>query len=278
MRSEARTYPEFDSGFGVLGFAGRVVETKFVGDQQEQVGGGERGTIKAWTAASRRRFLFRMAALDFNRLLKLWGGRFVFMTLTYRDDPGPERFHRDRDVFLKRLHRQVGARRWSWKVEFQARGVPHLHVLAWVPFTDQGGLSQLRLWSWNAWDQVVGQSARIGVRARVDVGWCGARDVARYIAFDQTRYSKAYQFKVPESWHVVGRWWAISGLPAEWSFANITARELVVVQRLLRRYRRSQSRYRPKFGRGKGLKRLWAIGQDSMTLIDALDRALPMLC
>lgn len=261
---------------GVLSFAGRVVDCKPVLAPRKAVGGGERGAIRCWSAASRRRLLYLMASLDFRHLARTWGGRFVFMTLTYLEDPGPAEVARQRNVFLMRLGRRQGVRRWVWKLEFQRRGVPHMHVLLWVPKDDAGDLADLRKWTWDAWDDVSGGYVKDGKRGmhRVDVDWCRAKDVARYLAFDLTKSSKGYQFRVPQSWSGTGRWWGVSGLAPEWLHAPLGIHETISVRRLLRRYRKANSRAKARFGRCRGLSRVWVIGEDSGTLMAAVENWL----
>lgn len=256
---------------GTLSFAGRVVDVRFEAADQRQQGGGVRDIISCWSAASRRRFLYRLGSIDLGGLTESWGGRFVFVTLTWREDPGPAVVGRQRRALKERWRRRFGEVRWTWKLEFQMRGVPHFHVLAWVPFDDDRSLATLRRWVWSAWEGVSGD------RHRVDVGWCQAKDVARYIAFDLTKSTKAYQFRVPATWRSTGRWWGVDGLPVYWSSIPVSVPELVVVRRMLRRYRRANSRRRPRFGRCDGLSRVWVLGQETGSLIGAVDRLLATL-
>ncbi|MQB01777.1 MAG: hypothetical protein GEU78_16100 [Actinobacteria bacterium] len=262
---------------GVLSFAGRVVDCKPVLVDQKAIGGGVRSDIKCWSAASRRRLLFYMASLDFKRVASRWGGRFAFVTLTWRDDPGPDEVRRQRNHFLQRLGDRLGARRWVWKLEFQRRGAPHLHLLVWTPFVSDVELSDFRRWTWDAWDDVSGgYVSESGVRGlhRTDVDWCRAKDVARYIAFDLTKSSKGYQFTVPETWSHTGRWWGTSGLVAEWLHVPLAVSEVISVRRMLRRYRQANSTGKARFGRCKGLSRIWVIGREAGTLVEAIDRYL----
>lgn len=267
---------------GVLSFAGRVVDCRPVLTDLKAVGGGIRADIKCWSAGSRRRLLYRMASLDFRRLSRTWGGRFAFVTLTWRDDPGPVEVARQRNHFLQRLGDRLGARRWVWKLEFQRRGAPHLHLLVWVPSESDEALADLRRWTWDAWDDVTGGHLLWAGRTfpvpvgrglnRVGVDWCRAKDVARYIAFDLTKSKKGYQFKVPESWVQTGRWWGSSGLDAEWLHVPLDVQDTISIRRMLRRYRQANSRGKARFGRCKGLSRIWVIGNDSGTLIESIDR------
>ena len=79
---------------GVLRTAGRVVQLKGPPSNAPR-SGGCRGRVRQWSSASRRRLLKTAAAIDWDLLADTWGGGWLFVTLTYRDDPGPARCKRD---------------------------------------------------------------------------------------------------------------------------------------------------------------------------------------
>ncbi len=250
----------------VVGCSGRIVAAvpRRSEANQKRRWVTKRGLIRGWSRDSRRRLMFGVGCIDFRRVREKFGGAFVSVTVTYRDDPGPELFRRHRLKLLDRLRYELGERRLVWKVEFQRRGVVHLHLLVWVPFDDAEGLRSFRLWLWSAWEGITGE------RLRVDARWTTAQDLARYISADWTMDRKAYQYRVPATWSHVGRWWGIVDLPAEWTTVAVDQETFVFARRTLRRYRQSKSRYKVRCGRSQGLTTIWALGDD----YGSLERAL----
>lgn len=94
--------------------------------QAAQVGGGARGRVTGFSAASRRRLMQLMCMWNLGEV------HLSFVTLTY---PGAYTsdwtiWKRDLDVFLRWLKRNVSeAVGCVWRVEFQKRGAPHFHIL-----------------------------------------------------------------------------------------------------------------------------------------------------
>lgn len=94
--------------------------------------GGRRGTIKSFSAASRRRFL--------EAIMKWRDVPTHFLTLTYPDTPHAP-VKRDLAVFKKRLARALPSVSGFWRAEWKVRqsgamrGVfmPHLHLMLHVP-------------------------------------------------------------------------------------------------------------------------------------------------
>jgi hypothetical protein len=216
----------------VLGFSGRVcVAVPMRSEVRPRGGGGIRGEVRDWSAGSRRRLLFGLGCLDFERE-RGRKGRWVSLTLTYGHDPGSERFRRDRSAFLRALHHRYGRTKNVWKVEFHQHwrgGVPHLHMMLLVPRASEGELRALRRWLWPTWARVSGGDHR------VDARWASARVMASYVAADYTMSGrKAAQQRVPEGWGHVGRWWAINGMGARWVTRPVTYREFRVAKALIR--------------------------------------------
>ena len=102
-------------------------------------GGGRRSVIKKWSAKSRARLVRRIAELDYSPMFG-GGRRPVMVTLTL-----PADFRAstpDGKAFKAQIHKLVARweRRWAesvmgvWKLEFQRRGAPHLHIFTVIPF------------------------------------------------------------------------------------------------------------------------------------------------
>jgi hypothetical protein len=213
-----------------MGWSGRVcVAVPPHRESGKQVGGGVRGEVREWSPASRRRLLFGLGCLDFERA-RGKGGRWVSLTLTYGKDPGSERFRRDRRAFVEWLRRRYGNTKHVWKVEFHQHwrgGVPHLHMMLLLPNGTEGRLRSLRRELWPAWERIAGGSYR------VDARWTTARVLATYVATDYTM-SKAVQHRVPDGWGKVGRWWGIVGLAPAWTTRSLGWQEYRIAKALIR--------------------------------------------
>ena len=95
------------------------------GTKRPQVGGGKRGSISAFTGASRRRFLWKLAGLR--------NGAFhgsLFITLTYPvGEFSPRQQKRHLDLFLRRLRYMFPDSAGVWKLEYTERDEAHFHIL-----------------------------------------------------------------------------------------------------------------------------------------------------
>ncbi|MGO4747150.1 hypothetical protein AB4212_00640, partial [Streptomyces sp. 2MCAF27] len=92
--------------------------------------------VQEWSAKSRARMTRILAELDYAPLLRL-GLRLPMTTLTYPGDwlavaPTGKSVKKHMDLFYKRFERAWGfAFVGVWKLEFQRRGAPHVHL--WGP-------------------------------------------------------------------------------------------------------------------------------------------------
>jgi hypothetical protein len=103
-------------------------------------------TVTSWSAKSRSRMTRILAELDYAPLLKM-GLKLPMSTLTYPGDwllvaPTGAAVKRHMVVFYKRFSRAWGFE-WVgiWKLEFQRRGAPHIHL--WGP-QPEGRAGELR--------------------------------------------------------------------------------------------------------------------------------------
>ncbi|MFJ2568632.1 hypothetical protein ACIO02_37950 [Streptomyces sp. NPDC087568] len=102
--------------------------------------------VQEWSAKSRARMTRVLAELDYAPLLRL-GLRLPMTTLTYPGDwlavaPTGKAVKKHMDLFYKRFARAWGFE-WPgvWKLEFQRRGAPHIHL--WGP-QPEGPAGELR--------------------------------------------------------------------------------------------------------------------------------------
>lgn len=105
-------------------------------------GGGARGVVSDFTAASRRRMLRKLARLAPKRV--------VFVTLTYPARfPDPMVAKQHLRAFFERIRRRFPDASGIWRLELQERGAPHFHILfcelPFIPFTE------LRRW----WTEII---------------------------------------------------------------------------------------------------------------------------
>ena len=175
---------------------------------ESRPGGGRRGLVTTFSAASRRRMLRALHSVNRFAL----ACRPILVTLTY---PGvwlqkPADVSRNRRAICARLKR-LGRVSVFWRIEYQRRGAPHLHLLVF-------GVSDpeiLRETVPEAWFVIVGtknQKHRArGCDVRATNGWRGV-----------TAYLSKYLAKPPDDdadpVDHQGRWWGIESrdhLPVE---------------------------------------------------------------
>jgi hypothetical protein len=105
--------------------------------------------VTEWSRKSRSRMTRRLAELDYGPLLRM-GLRLPMTTLTYPGKwevvaPTGKAVKRHLDQFRKRFERAWGfAFVGIWKLEFQARGAPHIHLWGPQPEGAAGDLRQLQ--------------------------------------------------------------------------------------------------------------------------------------
>lgn len=133
-------------------YGGRMTFTK--------PGGGPRSTISAWSQESRRRMSYVLKTLDYSPLF-VNDGIPALVTLTMPRNweqitPTPKDFKRLLNILRMRYahawgHASVGV----WKLEFQKRGAPHLHILMTPPTHRRPGTGET-FSSWLAvnWAQI----------------------------------------------------------------------------------------------------------------------------
>lgn len=92
--------------------------------------GGKRGRIETFSSASRRRLMTLMASIDRTAFKR----KPLFITLTYPGAwPDDSRVYKaDLARFLKRFARAYPGIPIIWRLEYQERGAPHFHLMAFV--------------------------------------------------------------------------------------------------------------------------------------------------
>lgn len=227
--------------------------------------GGSGGVITEWSRKSRSAMCRTFAELDYSPMME--SGRVPAMvTLTYPGDweavaPDGATVKRHMVLWRKRFQREYGeTARYIWKLEFQRRGAPHIHI--WMaPPTSPGrsgwGFAQ---WLSETWAHIVDhpdaeQKARhrlagTAVDVRNGLKACDPKRLAIYF----TKHSspnlhgdKEYQHIVPELWRQPGRgpgrFWGVYGLKKAITVVEVAQDAYITARRIVRRWSRSQAVY-----------------------------------
>ena len=192
------------------------------------------GVITEWSRKSRSAMCRTFAELDYSPLVE--SGRVPAMvTLTYPGDweivaPDGASVKRHMVLWRKRFQREYGEpARYIWKLEFQRRGAPHIHLWMAPPMSPGRSGRGFAQWLSETWAQVVDhpdpeQKARhrlagTAIDVRNGLRACDPKRLAIYF----TKHSspnlngdKEYQHIVPELWQQPGagpgRFWGVYGL------------------------------------------------------------------
>lgn len=229
----------------------------------EQPGTG--GVITEWSRKSRSSMCRTFAELDYRPLVE--SGRVPAMvTLTYPGDweavaPDGASVKRHMVLWRKRFQREFGEpARYIWKLEFQRRGAPHIHLWMAPPISPGQSGRGFAQWLSETWAQVVDhpdaeQKARhrlagTAIDVRNGLRACDPKRLAIYF----TKHSspnlhgdKEYQHIVPEPWQQPGRgpgrFWGVYGLQKATAVVEVAQEAYIAARRIVRRWSRSQAVY-----------------------------------
>lgn len=222
-------------------------------------------SITEWSRKSRAAMCRTFAELDYTPLVE--SGRVPAMvTLTYPGDwevvaPDGASVKRHMVLWRKRFQREYGeAARYIWKLEFQRRGAPHIHLWMAPPMSPGRSGRGFAQWLSDVWAQVVDhpdpeQEARhrlagTAIDVRNGLKSCDPKRLAIYF----TKHSspnldgdKEYQHIVPELWRRPGRgpgrFWGVYGLKKATAVVEVTQDAYLTARRIVRRWSRSQAVY-----------------------------------
>jgi hypothetical protein len=186
-----------------------------------------------------------------------WG---LCFTMTVKDCPTDHlAFHRVRRAFVERL-RRMGLLRLHWVIEWQRRGVPHLHGIAYFAKDFGGAVPQLLTGDVNYNDLLVthwleaasefspGRRGQHVASVRDVVGWL------KYLAKHASRGLGHYQRNpenIPKAWRgKTGRMWGRIG---EWPIREpirleIDGKGSHTLRRWVRSWRKADARAEPHPG------------------------------
>lgn len=170
-----------------------------------------RGKSLGWSVTATRNNIKFLRSVNIDNLSDLG---YAF-TLTLRDCPASaEDFHKLRRSFLERM-RRLGFIRHHWVMEWQRRGVPHLHGVIYFPSCNVPSLGYANLIVMH-WCDLTRDAynttpfAQHVVPVASSVGWL------KYLAKHSARGANHYQRdseNMPHEWSSPGRVWGYGG---EW--------------------------------------------------------------
>jgi hypothetical protein len=229
----------------------------------------KRGCIRGWSpqAASRLRRWFY--AVDGSAL----EGRGLALTLTVRDlPPTAADWTRTRKAFVERL-RRAGALRFQWLTEWQRRGVPHLHGIAYFPEASSNFHELVA----DHWLDVAGEwgaerPAQVGKPVWGLPGWLQYQ--AKHSARGVRHYQRA---TVPEAWQTgTGRLWGTSGdWPVREELVTVPMVSFWRFRRHLVRWMVAEARSRGDFRRVSWLRRMLADPDRARSTVRAVGEFCP---
>ncbi|WP_231978468.1 hypothetical protein, partial [Mycobacterium sp. E3298] len=221
--------------------------------------------ITEWSRKSRAAMCRSFAEVDYTPLVES-GGVPAMVTLTYPGEwqsvaPNGASVKRHMMLWRKRFQREWGeSARYIWKLEFQRRGAPHIHLWMAPPHTVGRSGRTFRDWLSQEWADIVGhpdpeQRARhllagTGIDILNGLRACDPKRLAIYF----TKHSspnldgdKEYQHVVPELWQQPGRgpgrFWGVYGLKKAIAVVEIAQDAYLAARRIVRRWSRSQAIY-----------------------------------
>lgn len=223
------------------------------------------GVITEWSRKSRSAMCRTFAELDYTPLVE--SGRVPAMvTLTYPGEweavaPDGASVKRHMVLWRKRFQREYGEpARYIWKLEFQRRGAPHIHLWMTPPMSPGRSGRGFAQWLSETWAHVVDhpdpeQRARhllagTAIDVRNGLKACDPKRLAIYF----TKHSspnlhgdKEYQHIVPELWQQPGRgpgrFWGVYGLKKAIAIVEVAQDAYIAARRIVRRWSRSQAVY-----------------------------------
>jgi hypothetical protein len=197
----------------------------------------KRTAVTGWTASSVRRHTKFLYSVETDAL----DGFGYAPTLTIRHCPADARaFHQLRTNWIRRMER-LGSTRIHWVIEWQRRGVPHLHAAVYfdreLSLVEQSAL----LTNWTDLATDYGASFAGQHVAPID----GAAGWLQYLSKHAARGAAHYQRQgKPDGWETTGRLWGHTGpWPVQDSLTfHVPAEGFFQFRRLVRQWRLADAR------------------------------------
>ncbi len=215
---------------------GHLVHLRPPPGPRKQVGGGLRQHITAFSRASRRRLMNDVYSINFNEIELPY-----FVTLTYHNEwPTESAEWKDQvKALARRLERRWGNLAYYWRLEFQERGAPHIHLLLWFEDSEvyeshpRHRLDRFRnnvAWHWN---EIVDPSDFDHLQAGTSVEPC--KNLRHLTGYLSKYVAKTEQIQTPPAGigRVWGSWRVKESLPRNPYFVVLTPDQWIKVRRVL---------------------------------------------
>jgi hypothetical protein len=221
--------------------------------------------ITEWSRKSRSAMCRTFSELDYSPLVE--SGRVPAMvTLTYPGDweivaPDGASVKRHMVLWRKRFQREYGEpARYIWKLEFQRRGAPHIHLWMAPPMSSGRSGRGFAQWLSASWAEIVDHPdpehkarhllAGTAIDVRNGLKACDPKRLAIYFTKHSSpnlNGNKEYQHIVPELWQLPGRgpgrFWGVYGLKKAIAVVEVALDAYLTARRIVRRWSRSQAVY-----------------------------------
>lgn len=217
-------------------------------------------TITEWSRKSRANMVRTLGLLDFTPMYADLTRLPAMVTLTYPGDwltvaPTGKAVKAHLKAFRKRFERAWNEPlRCVWKLEFQHRGAPHIHMLMVPPHGRTADQWAFGAWLSYTWADIVAhpdpEQRRKHVRAGTGIDFAEGlrasdpKRVAVYFTKHAQFAAKEYQHIVPEPWQEPGcgpgRFWGYWGLEKAAAVVELDQADGVLAGRTLRRWARAQ--------------------------------------
>jgi len=207
---------------------------------------GEKKPIDSFSSRSRLKLIKKLATIN-----QAVAGNPAFLTLTY-----PQEWPRDGRIVKKHteLLRKSLLYKWPnswgvWRLEYQKRGAPHLHMFVWdgIKIDDDS-----KKWLSKTWYRIVGSNDEkhllAGTKLERIRSWRG-------VMYYASKYM-AKECSIPEEVYNPGRFWACYG-ERRWKVSTvegfITRLEWLKLRRIMRRWLKNKTKWKgpkgsPKLG------------------------------
>jgi hypothetical protein len=200
----------------------------------------KRATIQGWSSGAVRRHTKWLYSIPVEEL----DGYGYAVTLTMRDCPATAAdFHRLRRAYLKRVDR-MAAIRSHWVIEWQRRGVPHMHTAIYFDreLTVQEKLALQMHWVTLCEPYGAMLSGQHVLAISGPAGWL------QYLSKHAARGAAHYQRQgKPQGWESTGRLWGHTGAWPEMAAMrfDVPREEYFRYRRLVRAWRYADARSEP---------------------------------
>ncbi len=199
----------------------------YTGRKKKRVAGGRRQGITEFSRASRRRLLQLLNSINKTKI-KIP----LFITLTYPGEypEDPTVWKQHLATWRRRMQRKYGRISMIWRLEFQRRGAPHFHLLAFID-ANPADLYEFVSLSWyESCGEICPEHLRAGTRVE------SLRSLRGMMAYAAKYMGKPEKF---DSGAGIGRVWGVwfkDQLPISFEETPISCGDAIKIRRILRKF------------------------------------------